>query len=510
VPPKKIGRYEVIQELGTGGMASVFHAHDPRFRRDVAIKLLPKEFLHSRQLRARFQRESQTIASLEHHAIVPVYDSGIHDNQPYLVMRYMGGGSLAARLDRGPLSVLDAANLLFRIGSALDFAHSQGVIHRDLKPANVLFDRFGESYLSDFGIAMLEAASLSITKTGSVIGTPAYMSPEQVQGDAKLDSSSDIYSLGIILFEMLTGKQPYQADTPTKLMMKHVLDPVPRIRDFEPRLPEGADQVVGRAMAKDRQARFATAGELAEATRVLFGAERRGTGSPVMPERAQTPTRMRVFKTLLPAGFSRPVIKTLLPESLIGPGLKRLAELPPRGRAAVGLAALALLATAGIIAFGDRAQTPADSLTPAAAGSSPAVGNTAASATAASIRTPTFAAPATSEAANPTPTTLVTVTPGPTLEPPSPTPDYVWVVISAPARCRFGPSQGFGTVGFIQPGELVKAFGKNPEGTWWWVDLPDGSARCWVSGALASLPVSPFLTPTSIPTPQPPLDVTPP
>jgi hypothetical protein len=204
------------------------------------------------------------------------------------------------------------------------------------------------------------------------------------------------------------------------------------------------------------------------------------------------------------------VIKTLLPESLIGPGLKRLAELPPRGRAAVGLAALALLATAGIIAFGDRAQTPADSLTPAAAGSSPAVGNTAASATAASIRTPTFAAPATSEAANPTPTTLVTVTPGPTLEPPSPTPDYVWVVISAPARCRFGPSQGFGTVGFIQPGELVKAFGKNPEGTWWWVDLPDGSARCWVSGALASLPVSPFLTPTSIPTPQPPLDVTPP
>jgi serine/threonine-protein kinase len=476
----------------------------------VAIKLLPKEFLHSRQLKARFQRESQTIALLEHHAIVPVYDTGIHDNQPYLVMRYMGGGSLAARLDRGPLSVLDAANLLFRIGSALDFAHSQGVIHRDLKPANVLFDRFGESFLSDFGIAMLEAASLSITKTGSVIGTPAYMSPEQVQGDAKLEFSSDIYSLGIILFEMLTGKQPYQADTPTKLMMKHVLDPVPRIRDFDPRLPEGADELVGRAMAKDRQARFVTAGELAEATRVLFGADRRGTGAPMMTVTAQPPARRQVFKTLLSGGFSRPVFKTLLPESLIGPGLKRLAELPPRGRAAVGLAALALLAAAGIIALGNRAQAPADSPTPVATGSPSAVGSISGSATAASLRTPTSAVTATSEAAGPIPTALVPSTAGPTLEPPSPTPDYVWLVISAPARCRFGPSQGFGTVGFIQPGELVKAYGKNPEGTWWWVDLPDGTARCWVSGGIASLPVSPFLTPTSNPTPQPPLEATPP
>jgi len=509
VPPKKIGRYEVIHELGTGGMASVFHAHDPRFRREVAIKLLPKEFLHSRQLKARFQRESQTIASLEHHAIVPVYDSGTHDNQPYLVMRYMGGGSLAARLDRGALSVLDAANLLFRIGSALDFAHSQGVIHRDLKPANVLFDRFGESFLSDFGIAMLEEASLSITRTGSVIGTPAYMSPEQVQGDGKLDFSSDIYSLGIILFEMLTGKQPYQADTPTKLMMKHVLDPVPRIRDFDPRLPEGADDVVGKAMAKDRQARYATAGELAEATRALFGAERRGAGTPAMTVLARPPARRRVFKTLLPGGTPRPVLRTLLPKSLLGPGLKRLTDLPPRGRAALGLAAAGLLVTAGILAFGNRAQAPADSRTPAAEGSLPAVGNPPAATTTASIHTPT-AAPATSEAASPTTAALVTVSPGPTREPPSPTPDYVWVVISAPARCRFGPSQGFATVGFIQPGELVKAYGKNPEGTWWWVDLPDGSARCWVSGGIASLPVSPFLTPTAIPPTQPPLDVTPP
>jgi len=482
-------------------MATVFRARDPRFRREVAIKLLPKEFLHSKQLKARFERESQTIAALEHHAIVPVYDSGTHDNQPYLVMRYMGGGSLAARLDRGPLSVLDAANLLFRIGSALDFAHSQGVIHRDLKPANVLFDRFGESFLSDFGIAMLEEATLSITRTGSVIGTPAYMSPEQVQGDGKLDSSSDIYSLGIILFEMLTGKQPYQADTPTKLMMKHVLDPVPRIRDFDPRLPEGADAVVGRAMAKDRQERFATAGELAEATRALFGAERRGTGTPAMTVLAQPPARRQVFRTLLPGGHSRPVFKTLLPQSLIGPGLKWLAELPPRGRAAVALAAVALLVTVGIFALGNRAQTPADLLTPAA-GSQPAVEGTPATSSAESLRTPT-AAPATPAAASPTPAGLVTDTPGPTLEPPSPTPDYVWVVISAPARCRFGPSQGFGTVGFIQAGELVKAFGKNPEGTWWWVELPDGSARCWVSGGIASQPVSPFLTPTPNPTPQP-------
>ncbi|HLC04133.1 MAG TPA: serine/threonine-protein kinase, partial [Anaerolineales bacterium] len=170
----KIGRYEVIRELGQGGMATVFHARDPRFKRDVAVKVLPKEFLHTKHLKARFERESQTIASLEHQAIVPVYDAGTHEGQPYLVMRFMAGGSLAARLSRGPLSIQEAAHVLYRIGSALDFAHSEGVIHRDLKPANVLFDRFGESFLSDFGIAMLEEATLSLTKTGSIIGTPAY------------------------------------------------------------------------------------------------------------------------------------------------------------------------------------------------------------------------------------------------------------------------------------------------------------------------------------------------
>jgi serine/threonine-protein kinase len=254
------------RELGQG------HGHGSRgtaLKRDVAVKVLPKEFLHTKHLKARFERESETIASLEHQAIVPVYDAGTHEGQPYLVMRFMAGGSLAARLSRGPLTIQEAAHVLYRIGSALDFAHSQGVIHRDLKPANVLFDRFGESYLSDFGIAMLEEATLSLTKTGSIIGTPAYMSPEQVQGEDRLDSASDVYALGIILFEMLTGQQPFTADTPTKLMMKHVLEPVPRIRDVDPRLPPGADDVIARAMAKDRRERYSTAGQLADAAREL-------------------------------------------------------------------------------------------------------------------------------------------------------------------------------------------------------------------------------------------------
>ncbi|MCB9433957.1 MAG: protein kinase [Ardenticatenaceae bacterium] len=261
--PKMIGRYEVKKELGQGGMATVYLAHDPRFERDVALKVLPHAFLHDPAFRQRFEREAKMIAGLEHKAIVPVYDFGEHEGQPYLVMRYMGGGSLLDKLRRGPMPLEASTRIVSRIASALQKAHEAGIVHRDLKPGNILFDQHGDAYLSDFGIAKLLQQTASLTSTGSVIGTPAYMSPEQAKGAQDLDGRSDIYALGAILYEMLTGRLPYQSDTPVGLVMKHIMEPVPRIRDSNPNLPIGVEQVITRSMAKEPDQRYRTSQQMA-------------------------------------------------------------------------------------------------------------------------------------------------------------------------------------------------------------------------------------------------------
>ena len=258
---KRIGRYEMKGEIGRGGMATVFLAQDPRFRRDVAIKVLPRQFTHDPQFRTRFEQEAQMIAALDHSAIVPVYDYGEEDSQPYLVMRYMPGGSLAERLEKGPLPLLEVVNIMTRVAQALDRAHSMGIIHRDLKPGNILFDQYGDAFLADFGIAKMAEATAALTGSG-IIGTPAYMSPEQVRGE-KVNGRSDIYTLGVILFEMLTGQQPYQADTPIGMAFKHVHEPVPRLLDTKEDLPPTLELAIRRAMAKQSDERFSTASDLA-------------------------------------------------------------------------------------------------------------------------------------------------------------------------------------------------------------------------------------------------------
>lgn len=262
---QKIGRYEVKNEIARGGMATVFQAYDPSFERDVAIKVLPKTFLHDPQFRTRFEREAKMIALLEHPAIVPVYDFGEDDGQPYIVMRYMAGASLTERLDQGPLTLSETAQMISRLAPALDAAHARRIIHRDLKPGNVLYDQYGNAYLSDFGIARLsEQAGVTLTGT-SIVGTPAYMSPEQVQGDKEIDGRSDIYSLGVVVFQMLTGQTPYQGDSPAKVMMMHVLQPVPKLRDVKPDLPEAVDMAVQKSMAKAPTDRYSTVAEFAKA-----------------------------------------------------------------------------------------------------------------------------------------------------------------------------------------------------------------------------------------------------
>jgi hypothetical protein len=260
---KLIGRYEVKSEIARGGMATVFHAYDPRFERDVAIKVLPMAFLHDPQFRVRFEREAKMIALLEHPAIVPVYDFGEESGQPYIVMRYMSGGSLTDRLKDGALSLAETAQLISRMAPAMDAAHARNIIHRDLKPGNILFDQYGNAYLSDFGIARIIIEG-SATLTGeAIMGTPAYMSPEQIQGEKDIDGRSDIYAMGVLIYQMLSGQAPYQSDTPARVMMMHVLEPVPNIQKVRPDLPAGVEAVVSKAMAKDPKDRYSTAGELA-------------------------------------------------------------------------------------------------------------------------------------------------------------------------------------------------------------------------------------------------------
>jgi len=260
---KLIGRYEVKSEIGRGGMATVYHAYDPRFERDVAIKVLPMVFLHDPQFRIRFEREAKMIALLEHPAIVPVYDFGEEGGQPYIVMRYMSGASMTERLQGGPLTLAETAQLVSRMAPALDAAHARNIIHRDLKPGNILFDQYGNAHLSDFGIARIVIEG-SATMTGeAILGTPAYMSPEQIQGDKKIDGRSDIYALGVLIFQMLSGQTPYQSDTPARVMMMHVLEPVPDLLKVRDDLPAGVEAVIAKAMAKAPEDRYSNAAELA-------------------------------------------------------------------------------------------------------------------------------------------------------------------------------------------------------------------------------------------------------
>ncbi len=315
--PEKIGRYEIIRELGEGGMAIVYLAQDPHIKRQVAVKVLPREFTQHPQYRARFQREAEIIAALEHPAIVPIHDFGEHDGQPFFVMRHMAGGSLADKLAGGSLPLPDVIRILNRLAPALDAAHQQGIIHRDLKPGNILFDPGGLAYVADFGIAKLVESTSALTGD-RLIGTPAYMSPEQARGKATLDGRSDVYSLGVILFEMLTGNLPFEADTPMGMAVAHINDPVPDILSLNRDLPPACRAIIERALAKERATRYATVGELAEGL-ALIAPDRTPPAPPPVPEVQPKPA----------AAEAIPVTRTLHDPQV---AVKPVKATPPRRR----------------------------------------------------------------------------------------------------------------------------------------------------------------------------------
>ncbi|GJM40109.1 MAG: hypothetical protein DHS20C20_03910 [Ardenticatenaceae bacterium] len=235
----------------------VYLAHDPRIDRQVAVKLLLGQFLSDPKYISRFQREARTIARLDHPVIVPIYDFGEHEGQPFIVMRHMAGGSLVNWIRNGKLPMETAVPIITRIASTLADVHHQGIIHRDLKPSNILLDNRGDAYLSDFGIVKVNDARVSLTKS-SIIGTPAYMSPEQIRNDDSLDHRTDIYALGVILFELLTGKRPFQGETAIEQMVAHATEPIPNIYDFNQDLPPGVNIAIQKTLAKEPLERFSS------------------------------------------------------------------------------------------------------------------------------------------------------------------------------------------------------------------------------------------------------------
>jgi serine/threonine-protein kinase len=304
---EKFSRYELGEELGRGGMATVYRAYDPLFQRKVALKIIHQDRLDDPEVRAGFERETRIIARLEHAAIVPVYDVGRDNNQLFFVMRYMSGGSLTERIQNRSLSLSQMVHIIKRLATALDYAHDRGVIHLDLKPGNILFDEYNNAYISDFGIAKLTRATTTLTNSG-IIGTPTHMSPEQAKGEA-VDGRSDIYSLGVILFEMLSGKTPYEARTPLGLALKHAAYPVPRILSLNPNLPPDIEAVNEKVMAKERDKRYHSGLEFANAFIAAFPAEFTADVNLLTPLQSSAKTASQTL--ILPHADETPQRRTL-------------------------------------------------------------------------------------------------------------------------------------------------------------------------------------------------------
>src|ERR1700694_205199 len=266
--PRRLASYVLLEPIGHGGMAVVYRARQESLDRTVAVKVLSENLAASSEFMERFRREARTAASMRHPNVITVHDFGEDERGvPYLVLEYIGGPTLADLMDVG-LDDQRIPDLLDQVAAGLDYAHARGVIHRDIKPGNVLMTEDGRAVLADFGLAwLLEGAHLTLT--GGVIGTPEYMSPEQVAGN-RTDHRSDVYALGVVLYEMLVGDRPFVAETPIGVLLMHLQDQPPSLLVARPDLPKAVAAVLDKALVKDQENRFSSAGELARAFRAAF------------------------------------------------------------------------------------------------------------------------------------------------------------------------------------------------------------------------------------------------
>lgn len=253
---ENIGPYRIIRQLGQGGMATVYKSYHAALDRYVALKVLHPAFYEDPTFTGRFQREARVVAKLEHPNIVPVYNFAEHEKRPYLVMKFIEGETLKARLSRGRLNAVEITQVVEAIGSALAYAHKQGILHRDIKPSNVLITDDNQIYLADFGLARIAQAGESTLSSDAIMGTPQYISPEQARGDKELDAGTDIYSFGVMLYEMVVGQVPFSADTPFSIIHDHIYTPLPLPRSINPNVPESVERVLLKALSKERADRY--------------------------------------------------------------------------------------------------------------------------------------------------------------------------------------------------------------------------------------------------------------
>ena len=263
-----LGKYRILEPLGRGGMAQVYKAYHPQLDRYMAIKILRSDLVENDEFLTRFRHEAHAVSGLRHANIVQVFDFDMQDDYYYMVMELLEGDTLRALLNdyrvrnqRMPLA--EIVRIIKDVLSGLSYAHAEGIIHRDIKPANIMLNKKGQAVLTDFGIAQI-IGSTQHTVSGALMGTLNYMAPEQgLKGEC--DNRSDIYSLGIVLYEMLTGYTPFDADTPLAILMKHLNDPLPLPTQVDPALPIALEMIVLKALAKDPDDRFQSADEMSKA-----------------------------------------------------------------------------------------------------------------------------------------------------------------------------------------------------------------------------------------------------
>ncbi|MEP7200395.1 MAG: serine/threonine-protein kinase, partial [Chloroflexota bacterium] len=430
---QQLGQYKIIAQLGKGGMATVYKAEQMSLQRMIAVKVLPAYLAHDETFRERFIQEARAVARLSHPHILPVFDFGETDELAYIAMDLVQGGTLATKMGQ-PLALPFIASIIEQIASALDYAHAHGVVHRDVKPSNIMLREDGETaLLTDFGLAKMAESTSALTRTGVGVGTPEYLSPEQGQG-LSVDWRTDLYSLGVVMYEMLTGHIPFEAETPLAVIIKHISEPLPHPRVLNPNLPLAIDEVIEKAIAKRPEDRYQKGAEMAAALRRVTQDQAMTVTLPppvplVVPETSKptTPPVMPTDPGGKEAAASAQTMVKLAPPIAAQPSGKRPWPL-------IAIAALVLLAVLAGGGFAVVSGLNPAQPTPTALA---VVAATTTSATAVAIvSTPTAAlspTPIPTVAAN-TPTTAPTVAPTntsipPTAPPAPPTDTPVPVVI---------------------------------------------------------------------------------